>query len=320
MNALTPIPTLSARQLALVKTTIAKDCNAEEFSLFSEVARGKGLDPFLGQIIPMVFSKNDAKKRKMTIIITRDGQRVIAQRCGDYRAASKPPTYETDPALKGDTNPLGLISATVYLWKQDARSGEWNEIAGQAFWDEFAPIAYPASAWDWIETGETYEDSGRPKKAKKLKPDAVQTLDDSGNWTKQPRLMLAKCAEMQALRAGWPAQFSGLYDDAEMSKATVMDRDASEIVDAEFEEQRMKRIGAANSITFTWGDGWALEAVPVGQLGDRIADHIKQTDPDLLRRWRDANRVGLQEFWAKAPGDALAVKSLIEAKLGERAA
>lgn len=319
MNALTPIPTLSARQLALVKTTIAKDCNNEEFSLFSEVARGKGLDPFLGQIIPMVFSKNNAARRKMTIIISRDGQRVIAQRCGDYRPAEEAPTYDTDASLISPTNPKGIVSATVYLRKKDLVSGDWYKVAGYAEWDEFAPLSYPADAYDHVDTGETWPD-GNPKKMKRLKPGATQVLDDSGNWTKSPKLMIAKCAEMQALRAGWPAQFSGLYDEAEMAKVQVADRDASEIVDAEFEEQRMKRIGAANSITFTWGDNWALEAVPVGQIGDRIAEHVEQTDPDLLRKWRDANRVGLQEFWAKAPGDALAVKSLIEAKLGERAA
>lgn len=320
MNALaTTGLTLTPRQLALVKTTIAKDCNPDEYNLFVEVARGKGLDPFLGQIIPMVFSKSNAAKRKMTIIITRDGQRVIAQRCGDYRAASKPPTYEIDASLKSPANPLGLVSATVYLWQKDARSGEWNEIAGQAYWDEFAPLSYPADAFDHIETGETWPD-GNPKKLKKIKPGAVQQLDDSGNWAKQPRLMLAKCAEMQALRAGWPAQFAGLYDDAEMAKTEVMDRDASEIVDAEFEEQRMKRIGATNAITFYWGEQYALEAVPVGELADRIAEFIGQTDPDALRKWRDANRVGLQEFWAKAPGDALELKKLLEAKLQKVAA
>lgn len=312
--------TLTSRQLALVKTTIAKDCNAEEFNLFTEVARGKGLDPFLGQIIPMVFSKNDAKKRKMTIIITRDGQRVIAQRCGDYRAASKTPTYETDAALKNETNPLGLVSATVYLWKQDPRSGEWNEIAGQAFWDEFAPISYPANAYIYEETGETWPD-GNPKKSKKLKAGAKQHLDDSGNWTKQPRLMLAKCAEMQALRAGWPAQFAGLYDDAEMSKAVVSDRDASEIVEAEYEEQRMARIGvAAGDIFVTWGDGWATENVPLGQFFDRAAEYVRDNEPALVQRWNDANRIGLQQFWAKAPGDALELKKLIEAKTAKAAA
>lgn len=318
MNALAPIA-LSARQLALIKTTIAKDCNHDEFNLFAEVARGKGLDPFLGQIIPMVFSKNNAAKRKMTIIITRDGQRVIAQRCGDYRAASKPPTYEIDPALKSPSNPLGLVSATVYLWKQDGRSGEWNEIAGQAYWDEFAPLSYPADAYDHIETGETWPD-GNPKKAKKLKPGAVQQLDDSGNWAKQPRLMLAKCAEMQALRAGWPAQFAGLYDDAEMSKSVVIDRDAADIVETEFEEQRLKRIGHAESITVTWGDGWALENVPLGQFADRAAEYVRDTDPATLAKWRDANRVGLQEFWARSPNDALAIKQMLEAKLDKVAA
>ena len=55
------------RQIALIKDTIAKDCNNDEFNLFVEVARGKGLDPFLGQIIPMVFSKDNPKKRKMTL-------------------------------------------------------------------------------------------------------------------------------------------------------------------------------------------------------------------------------------------------------------
>jgi len=312
--------TLTSRQLALVKTTIAKDCNADEFNLFAEVARGKGLDPFLGQIIPMVFSKNDAKKRKMTIIITRDGQRVIAQRCGDYRAASKPPSYELDPALKSDTNPLGLVSATVYLWKQDSRTNEWHEVSGQAYWDEFAPLSYPYSAYDHVDTGETWPD-GNPKKAKKLKAGAKQQLDDSGNWTKQPRLMLAKCAEMQALRAGWPAQFAGLYDDAEISKAAIMDRDASEIVEAEFEEQRMARIGvAAGDIMVTWGDGWAIENVPLGQFADRAAEFISTNDPATVKRWSDANKIGLQQFWAKSPSDALALKKLVEAKVGKVAA
>lgn len=313
--------TLTSRQLALVKTTIAKDCNAEEFNLFTEVARGKGLDPFLGQIIPMIFSKADAAKRKMTIIITRDGQRVIAQRCGDYRPASKPPTYETDDALKGVTNPKGIVSATVYLWKQDQKSGDWYEVAGQAEWDEFAPITKGSDDFEWVDTGETWPDTGKPKMKKKPIGEVREKLDTSGNWAKQPKLMIAKCAEMQALRAGWPAQFSGLYDEAEMSKAVVSDRDASEIVEAEYEEQRMARIGvAAGDIFVTWGDGWATENVPLGQFFDRAAEYVRDNEPAMVQRWNDANRIGLQQFWAKAPGDALELKKLIEAKTAKVAA
>ena len=72
MQALTRYD-MTPKQVSLVKHTIAKDCNDDEFNLFCEVARAKGLDPFTGQIIPMVFNKGNAEKRKMTIIISRDG-------------------------------------------------------------------------------------------------------------------------------------------------------------------------------------------------------------------------------------------------------
>jgi len=290
---------MTAKQIALVKQTVAKDCNDEEFNLFCEVARAKGLDPFLGQIIPMVFSKNDPKKRKMTIIISRDGQRVIAQRCGDYRPASKPPEYEQDRDMISPLNPQGLISATTYLWKQDQKSGDWYEVAGQIFWEEFAPIKD-----EWTED----EATGRRKRTGK------QTLDDSGNWCRMPRLMAAKCAEMQALRAGWPEQFTGLYDEAEMDRVKASDLSASEIVEHEKEERRMIAIGGKDAITVTWGDGWSLENVPLGQFADRALAFIKEESAETVRKWNDANRDPLRMFWAKHPGDALEIKKAIEAK------
>lgn len=304
MNAITKFD-LSPRQIALVQQTVAKDCNAEEFNLFMEVARAKGLDPFLGQIIPMVFSKNNANKRKMTIIISRDGQRVIAQRCGDYRPASKPATYELDASLKSPLNPQGIVSATVYLWKQDAKSGEWYEVAGQSYWEEFAPIKD-----EWAEN----EKTGKNYKTGK------QTLDDSGNWCRMPRLMIAKCAEMQALRAGWPEQFTGLYDEAEMDRAKIIDLTASEIVEHEREENRLKAVGASNSITITWGDNWALENVPVGEFFDRACEFIEKEPPAKVAKWRDANREPLKMFWSKHPGDALELKRRLEAAIARPAA
>ncbi|HEV7319437.1 MAG TPA: phage recombination protein Bet [Ensifer sp.] len=298
MNALTKYD-MTSKQVTLVKQTIAKDCNDDEFNLYMEVARGKGLDPFLGQIIPMVFSKKDANKRKMTIIISRDGQRVIAQRCGDYRPASKPPTYEFDKELKSPLNPQGIVSATVYLWKQDPKSGEWYEVAGQAYWEEFAPIK---DEWAQNDNGKNYK-TGK------------QTLDDSGNWARMPRLMIAKCAEMQALRAGWPEQFTGLYDEAEMDRAKVLDLTASEIVLKEAEDNRMRAIGADNSITVTWGDNWALENVPVGQFFDEAVKFINESTPDTVARWRDANREPLQRYWALQKGDALELRKRIDAAI-----
>lgn len=303
MNAMTKFD-LTARQVSLVKDTVAKDCNADEFNLFMEVALAKGLDPFLGQIIPMVFSKNNAAKRKMTIIVSRDGQRVIAQRCGDYRPASKPPQYEADKSMISPLNPQGIISATVYLWKQDPKTSDWYEVAGQAFWEEFAPVKD-----EWTEG-----DDGRSRKT------GNQKLDDTGNWCRMPRLMISKCAEMQALRAGWPEQFTGLYDEAEMDRAKVLDLSATEIVEHEREEHRLKVAGAKDAITITWGDNWTLENVPVGQFADRALEFIKEETPEKVAKWSDANRDPLREFWARSPGDALEVKKAVEAKIKKEAA
>ncbi len=302
MNAITKYD-MTSKQVALVKQTIAKDCNDDEFNLYMEVARGKGLDPFLGQIIPMVFSKGNAAKRKMTIIISRDGQRVIAQRCGDYRPASKPPIYEFDKDLKGPLNPQGIVAATVYLWKQDPKSSEWYEVAGQSFWEEFAPIKD-----EWANN----EQTGKGYKTGK------QMLDDSGNWARMPRLMIAKCAEMQALRAGWPEQFTGLYDEAEMDRAKVLDLTASEVVEKEREDHRMRVIGADNSITVTWGDNWALENVPVGKFADEVMRFLQESPPETVAKWQDVNREPLKRFWALQPGDALALKKEIEAAIARR--
>lgn len=293
---------MTPKQISLVKNTVAKDCNDDEFNLFLEVARAKGLDPFLGQIIPMVFSKGNAEKRKMTIIISRDGQRVIAQRCGDYRPASKPAQYETDKEQIGPLNPQGIISATVYLWKQDPKSGDWYEVAGQSFWDEFCPVKD-----EWA----TNEQTGKNYKTGK------KTLDDSGNWCRMPRLMIAKCAEMQALRAGWPEQFTGLYDEAEMDRAKVIDLSASEIVEKEREETRLRSIGGKDALTIWWDDGFALENVPDGEFADRVAEFLKTTHPGKIARWQDANRASLQIFWARHPGDALELKKLIEAAIAK---
>ncbi|MBX5021184.1 phage recombination protein Bet [Rhizobium lentis] len=320
MQALTRYD-MTPKQISLIKTTIAKDCNDEEFNLFCEVARAKGLDPFLGQIIPMVFSKSDADKRKMTIIITRDGQRVIAQRCGDYRPASKPTQFEIDKTMMSPTNPLGIVSATVYLWKRDPKTGEWFEVVGQAYWDEFAPIKRKAAGgYKWEDTGEVWPDSGKPKKKKVPVGEETEVLDDSGNWCRMPRLMIEKCAQMQALRAGWPEEFTGTYDEAEMDRAKVLDLTASEIVQQEQQENRLRAIGGKDALTVWWGEGFALENVPDGKFFDAVVEHIKTLDAATVAKWEDANRASLQIYWARHPGDALELKKRLEAARQKRAA
>lgn len=286
---------LTPRQMALVRRTIASDCNDNEFNLFIEAAKRYRLDPFRKQIMPLVFSKNDERRRKMSIVTGRDGYRVIAGRCGNYRPASEKAEVEADEALKGPTNPKGLISVTVRVFTQDNR-GDWHPVIGEALWDEFAPLK---KRW-----------SEHPQTGKRFQTDELE-LDASGNWARMPVLMLTKCAEAQAMRAGWPEEFGGLYDPAEMDSALAQDVMATEAIQIQEEQNRQDRIHAGTTILATFGNG-VIDRVPVGEFADRVLEHIRALDPTGVHAWGVANREALNEFWARQPGDALELKKEIE--------
>ncbi|MEI9428652.1 phage recombination protein Bet [Mesorhizobium sp. Cs1299R1N3] len=306
---------LSPTQIRLVKDTIAKDCNDTEFDLFMEVARSMRLNPFRSQILPMVFGKKakDTSKRRMSIIVSRDGLRVIASRCRNYRPASEPAIVEYDEALKGPGNPKGIVKVTIKLHQQD-NAGTWWPVVGEAYWDEFAPLKYAADAYE--ETGECWPD-GNP--IKRLKAGAVPTvLDDGGNWPKMPFVMITKCAEAQALRAGWPEEFGGVYAEEEMDRARVIDQmsTASEIVHEAERKAREERINKTPSLLVCFnGQTAELESVPVDQFADRVLAWTRGCDAEAVRSFMERNRHPLREFWAKSPTDALALKKELEVKV-----
>lgn len=287
------LTTYTPSQIQTIKRTVAKDTNADEFDLFMEACRSYHLDPFRKQISAIVFNKDNAAKRQMSIIVSRDGYRVLAQRCGDYRPASDPVEYEMDESLKSGTNPSGVVKASTRLWKQD-RKGDWYPVYGEAYWDEFAPIK---DEWAWNE------------QQRKRTPTGKKTVE--GNWAKMPRVMIAKCAESQALRAGWPDQFGGVYSEEEMDRAVTIDAQAtaSEIVAQQEAEDRERRVGRGIVAIF---DGPALESVPSGQFYDRAIEHIRDMKPEKIYEWSVSNRESLKQFWAEEPSDALALKREIE--------
>lgn len=306
------LPDYSARQLTLIKRTIAPDCNDDEFNLFIEVARRVGLDPFRRQILPLVFSKDKPERRRMSILTAIDGFRVIAARCADYRPDENEADITYDGNAKSSTNPLGIVKAKVTVWKQDG-AGIWHPVNGTAYWDEFVPIKEDAEGgYTWEETGEVWEDSGKPKK-RKVPKGAVTKVPD-GNWGKMPRVMLPKCAEAQALRKGWPAQMSGLYEPAEMDRARIEDVLASELIAQEAERRRVEAISGESSLIVDWMDDKDLARVPLGQFADRAMAFIRahQEEPSVVFQFRERNRVTLQDFWARAPGDALELKKAFE--------
>lgn len=289
-------------QLALIKRTVAKDTNSDEFDLFMAVSRMKGLDPFSKQISAIVFNKDKPEKRNMSIITTIDGMRAIAARSGRYRPDEDEPDFTYDEAAKHpQTNPLGLVKAKVRIWIADpTQAGGWKPATGVAYWDEFAPVK---DEWAW-------DDAER-----KRKPTGKQTLD--GNWPKMGRIMLAKCAESQALRKAFPEDLSGLYEGAELDRAAVMDVTASEVIGAHETENRLARIGASNAIVMQLTPASPLEPIPLGQIADRVLDALKAFDLNQVRWFESANTHPLREFWARAQTDALEVKRAIERRKAE---
>lgn len=300
MNKIVPIAKTAAisyseKDLALIRRTVAADCNDDEFNLFVWTARHLGLDPLRRQVYAMVFSKDKPDKRRMSIIVGIDGFRSIAERTGNYRPDEDEPHIEYDPAIKSPTNPLGIVKAVVRVWKFS--HGDWHRVTGTAYWDEFAPVK---------------EEWAFDQQSGKRKPTGQQTLD--GQWPKMGRVMIAKCAESQALRKGWPDDFSNVYAPEEMERAKQVDLLPSEAAAEGEKAERMEKIGATDSVPMSFAEDGVIEMVPTGKVADRCFAFLRENKDEktTIFSWQVRNRVGLREFWAKVPGDALEVKKAIE--------
>jgi phage recombination protein Bet len=320
MNAVTqlrPGTDYTGAQLLLIKRTVAKDTNTDEFDLFMAVSRMKGLDPFSKQITAIVFSKDDPAKRQMSLITTIDGMRAIAARSNRYRPDEDEAVYVYDDALKGPANPLGIEKATVTIYIADAqREGGWKPVKGWAYWAEYVPLKEEAEGgFDWVDTGEVWADTGKPKKRKVPRVAgavAVPTVDPSGNWAKMPRVMIAKCAEAQALRKAFPEDLSGLYEGSELDRAQVMEITASQAIGDYETESRLERVGAIGGIMMQLTPTSPIEAIQIGKIADRVLDVARDFDLTQMRWFESANTQPLREFWARAPSDALALKTEME--------
>lgn len=296
-NVATLNTSFTGRQLDLIRRTVAADCNPQEFDLFVAVAQRAGLDPFRRQISAIVFNKNKPDKRRMSIITGIDGLRSIAARSLRYRPDEDEPEFVTDPALKSPTNPIGLEKARVRIFIRDDGGETWRPVTGVAYWDEFAPISD-----EWGEDPAT----GRRK------PTGNKVLDAGGNWGRMPRVMLAKCAEAQALRKAFPEDLSGLYEGAELDQARVVDVSPSEMIEATHAEDRLSRVGAVGSIMFQLSPASPLEHIALGKVADTILGAYREFDLQTARWFDSANKEPLKEFWARSPTDALALKREME--------
>jgi len=275
------------------------DCSPDEFNVFMSVAASLGLDPLRKQIYAFVFSKDKPDKRRMSIVVGIDGFRAVAKRSREYRPDNRAPRFTYDPEeINKATNPLGLVSAEVSVFQFS--HGEWHEVAAVAYWSEFAPLV-EGGKWS------TDDETGR----RVFKKDGTVELDpNKENWRKMPRVMLAKCAEAQAIRRAWPEDLSAIYSDEELDRARTIDLTASEIAEKAAVENRLALVGGADAIMFDMGDG--LERVPLDKAADTILGKFRTMQPHEVMQWKNANRIPLGEFWARNKTDALGVKAEME--------
>lgn len=304
MNQIAPMAAkglmdFTPKQLDLIRRTVAADLVPDEFDMFISIARQNGLDPFKKQIYAIVYNKDNQNKRKVSFITGIGGYRAIAQRSGLYRPDEEAPRIIKDDALKSEINPLGIECAEVTI-NRYGPDGKWYPITGRAYWAEFAPIKE-----EWAEGADG-----------KRRPTGKMTLDTGGNWGKMPHVMLAKCAEADALRKGWPEDLGALYVDAEMDRATTIDLTATEVVEQERTARRQAALGGPNMVTVTFEFSEGLQAIPAGQFADRCIEWINQLDSaESIANWQEYNRVALKQFWGTNPGDALELKKVIEARI-----
>jgi phage recombination protein Bet len=177
-------------QKRLISSVIAPGCDKDELRIFAYQCQRTGLDPFSKQIYAI------KRKGKMTVQVSIDGLRAIAERTGE-------------------------LSGSQRFWC--GPDGEWKDV-----WLSEKP---PAAAKCVVYR----KDCSHPFVGIAVFRDYNAGVN---LWLKMPSVMLGKCAEAQALRAGFPADLSGLYATEEMHQAdsqsvAVSVQDVSSLPDAQ---------------------------------------------------------------------------------------
>ena len=175
---------LSQEQAELVKRTICKGATDDELQMFIGVCNRTGLDPFARQIYAVKRYSKKEKKEVMSIQISIDGSRLIAQRSNEYEG-------QTPAEWCGKDG----------VWKQLWVSKEMPFAARVGVWRKnFREPCFAVAIFD--SYAQKYDDGNL-----------------MGLWAQFPELMISKCAEALALRKAFPQELSGLYTMEEMGQA-----------------------------------------------------------------------------------------------------
>ncbi|MDO4264644.1 MAG: phage recombination protein Bet [Deinococcus sp.] len=246
-------------QVDLIKKTVAAGTTDTELSLFLEVAKSSGLNPFQRQIYAV--KRKSGREEKMTIQTGIDGYRLIASRSAAHLG--------TTDAEFGPTNKDGYPEWARVTARRLVQ-GHIAEFTATARWSEY------------VQTKDEWQNGQRT--GKKIVGDM---------WAKMPHTMLGKCAEALALRKAFPAELSGVYTAEEMAQADSAEplkevpagrsADITQEVKAQVaQEARPEQAGVMEQ--------WATK---LGTVGAKIRNRYPAAKPELdgifaARKWRES--------------------------------
>jgi len=172
-------------QVDLIKKTICPGSTNDELKVFLHVANKVQLDPFLRQIysIERKSQNNGQWVKTRQIMISIDGQRLVAERSGKY-AGQLGPFFCGDDGKWIDiwTKKTPPYASKVGVLRSDFKEPVW----GIAIFESYVQL----------------KTDGTPNKF----------------WKQFPELMIGKVAEALALRKAFPQYLAGLYTQEEMDQ------------------------------------------------------------------------------------------------------
>lgn len=339
---------MTAGDVAIVRNKFqtATDREFEEFMAYCRITR---LNPVKGEAILIVYGRGD--NRKATIITTQAGLRTIAERAGGYHPAKPGDTVWTytkyhlerqrwlneadairmvedrekvmaeiqanmPPKLD---NPAGLLECRTVIYKEGV------PVEGIALWVAYAPLTPHPECFELKDTGDFWPNKdGSPSNRKRMRkivrpgvnPDDHMILDLTGRWGKDGPGMLAKCADVRALKAAFPDQFGHTFITEETSDKMVADTmTACELAEVGEVERRQHAVGAGGE-KYPWNDEHGnMQYFSAGQFGDAVLKSVRackyREDYDNLWKVSFATDT-FNDFWAAHKADALDVKEQYE--------